>query len=190
MRIVEVHRGICVCLRGPGALIRGSSVAAVAFLHLSAPTAAAQDAPVYLAAPDSAAHVYRSGTSGFADAARLVVRDSVAWGRVWATLHVGAAQAPPPPPIDFRREIVIVAALGGRTAAGYAITIDTVRRAGEEIEAVVRTFVPGERCGGGVAFVEPADAVRVPRSERAVTFTERRQALEHCGARGLERPPR
>jgi hypothetical protein len=159
-------------------------------LHLAAHTAAAQGAPVYLAAQDSAAHVYRSGISGFADATRLVVRDSAAWQGVWATLHVGAVHVPPLPPIDFQREIVIVAALGGRAAAGYAIAIDTVRRAGEEIEAVVRTFVPGERCGGGVAFVEPADAVRVPRSERAVTFTERRQVLEHCGARGLERPPR
>jgi hypothetical protein len=139
----------------------------------------AQDPPVYLTVRDSAAHLYRSEKSGYADATRLVVRDSVAWRAAWRTLHLGVEE-PPLPAVDFRREMVVVAALGGRLLGGHAISVDTVRRTGEEIEAVVRTTVPGERCPRVPAIVEPADVVRVPRSERAVAFTERRQAGVDC----------
>jgi len=159
-------------------LLTATLLAAVA--SVAAPRSArAQNAPVYLTVRDSAAHLCRSETSGYADATRLVVRDSVAWRLVWRTLHLGRPEAPLPP-VDFRREMVVVAALGGRLLGGHAIAIDTVRRAGEEIEAVVRTAVPGEGCPRTPTVVEPADVVRVPRSERAVTFTERREVRTDC----------
>jgi hypothetical protein len=141
--------------------------------------AGAQDAPVYLTVRDSAAHLYRGERSGYADATRLVVRDSVAWRGVWQTLHTGV-EPPPLPSVDFRHEVVVLAALGARLRSGHAIAIDTVRRSGEEIEAVVRTTVPAAGCAGAPSVVQPVDVVRVPRSERAVAFTERRQAPADC----------
>ena len=152
---------------------------AVAGASTAVPRARAQDAPIYLTVRDSAAHLYRSETSGYADATRLVVRDSAAWRTAWRTLHLGVPE-PPLPLVDFRREMIVVAALGGRLLGGHAIAVDTVRRSGEEIEAVVRTTVPGERCPRRPAIVEPADVVRVPRSERAVAFTERREVRADC----------
>jgi hypothetical protein len=129
---------------------------------------------VYVGVADSAAHVYRGDRSGFADAARLVVRDADAWRRVWAVVATGRADTLVPPAVDFRREIVIVAALGARPAAGYRVAIDTVRRGDFAVEAVVRTVEPGAGCAASFAVVEPVDVVRVPRTERPIAFTERR----------------
>ena len=144
--------------------------------------AAAQDSAVLVGADDSAAHVHRGDRSGFADAARLVVRDAETWRRVWATLAVGRADTLAPPAVDFRREILIIAALGARPTAGYEVAIDTVRRGDFAVEAVVRTVEPGPTCPRAFALVQPVDVVRVPRTERPVAFVER-QVVKACERR-------
>jgi hypothetical protein len=144
---------------------------------LAAPPALAQpQAPgtVLVGPADSAAHVYRGDRSGFADAARLVVRDADSWRRVWAVLALGRADTLTPPPVDFRREILILAAYGARPTSGHHVAIDTVRRGGFAVEAVVRSVEPGERCESALEIVQPVDVVRVPRTERPVAFVERR----------------
>ena len=154
---------------------------AVAALYggLRAAPAGAQGA-VLVGAADSAAHVYRGERSGFADAARLVVRDAATWRRVWAVLAAGRADSLAPPPVDFRRELLIVAAFGARPSAGHRVAIDTVRRGDFAVEAVVRSVEPAAGCAAAFALVQPVDVVRVPRTERPVAFAERRAAAP-CG---------
>lgn len=148
-------------------------------LSLLAPIAVAraQDQMVILGARDSAAHVYRSDRSGYADATRLVIRDAEEWRRAWALLAAGRADTASPPRVDFRREIVILAAFGARPSAGHIVAIDTVRRAGVALEAVVRTVTPGDSCMNAFMLVQPVDVVRVPRSDRPVFFVERQSTV-------------
>jgi hypothetical protein len=136
--------------------------------------------PTYLTPRDSAAHVYRGERSGFPDALRLVVRDSAGWALAWRQLMVARPEAAAAPPVDFRREMVVVAALGLRAQGGHAIAVDSVRRAGEEVEVVVRTVSPPAGCPAALALVQPVDVVRVARSERAVRFAERAMVAGDC----------
>jgi len=162
-----VSRGTTARVLGALGVLGGTAVARVA---------AAQGPAVVVGAADSAVHLFRGERSGFADAARLVVRDAESWRRTWAALAAGRADSLAPPAVDFRREIVIVAAFGARPAAGYGIAIDTVRRGDLALDVVVRSVEPAPGCAPRFALVEPADAVRVPRSERPVAFVERRAA--------------
>ena len=127
-----------------------------------------------------AVHVYRGERSGFPDALRLVVRDSASWQLVWRQLVVARPDTAAAPAVDFRREMVVVAALGLRAQGGHAIALDSVRRAGEEIEVVVRTVTPAAGCAPALAVVQPVDVVRVARSERAVRFAERADSAGGC----------
>lgn len=155
-----------------GAIRAGAALVALCAALHAAP-ARAQGA-VLVGAADSAAHLHRGDRSGFADAARLVVRDAETWRRVWATIAAGRADSLAPPPVDFRRELLVVAAFGARMSAGYRVAIDTVRRGDLAVEAVVRSVEPAAGCAAAFAIVQPVDVVRVPRTERPVAFTERR----------------
>jgi hypothetical protein len=133
----------------------------------------AQEQPTVLFAGDSSARIYHSDRSGYADATRLVIRDGDTWRRAWVVLAAGRPDTASPPHIDFRQEVVILAAFGARPSAGHAISIDTVRRSGIAIEAVVRSRTTSGSCMSALTLVQPVDVVRIPRSERPVYFTER-----------------
>ena len=158
-----------------------SRLAALGFgLSLIAASAAAQTGSALVTAADSSARVYRSDHSGFSDASRLVVRDDKGWHAVWATIALGRADSARPPKIDFRREFLIVAALGARPTAGYRVTIDSVLLTGITIQAIVRSYVPGSDCLMGFTITQPVVVIRVRRSERPVEFIEQR-IVEPCG---------
>ena len=157
-----------------GAIGTGAALVALCAAVPAAP-ARAQGA-VLVSAADSAAHLHRGDRSGFADAARLVVRDAETWRRVWAVIAAGRADSLAPPPVDFRRELLIVAAFGARATAGHRVAIDTLRRGDFAVEAIVRSAEPAPGCAAAFAIVQPVDVVRLPRTERPVAFTERRAA--------------
>lgn len=159
---------------------RGATAVALAAAALCAARAARAQGRVLPAPGDGAVHVYRGERSGFPDALRLVVRDSASWQLVWRQLMVARPDTAAAPAVDFRREMVVVAALGLRAQGGHAIAVDSVRRAGEEIEVVVRTVVPAAACAPALAVVQPVDVVRVARSERAVRFAERADSAGGC----------
>lgn len=81
------------------------------------------------------------------------------------------------PPVDFEREMLIVAVHGADNAgAGIAIPEVVLRR--DTLVAVVVSITgiyPSCRTDGEV---RPVAIVRVPRSERPLTFIERTEARE------------
>ena len=147
----------------------------------------------------------RGDASGFSSEVRIVVRDSATWAWVWdrfqAPFREVAAEAraaypvPPLPPIDFSREMLVLAALGLRTAWTEEIVIDSVAASPERpvIRAVVTRLrpaqSPGVACGVSAAGTWPVHVVRVPRSDKPVEFVERRSELLNCGNGPRHSPP-
>jgi protease stability complex PrcB-like protein len=120
---------------------------------------------------DSVVRLHHSQWSGMDSGARLVLKDSVSWSKVWASLQVNTI----PPEIDFSHQMVILAALGSRTSGGYEITIDSVRPRRSEFLIFVRTTEPGEECGAPATMTQPVDVVAVPWQAlptRFIEFTE------------------
>jgi hypothetical protein len=112
-------------------------------------------------------------SSGVETATRETVRDAAAWGGLWARLTARSGPRLPAPEVDWSREMVLVAAMGQRRSGGYAIRIESVRRAGGELVAEVVQTSPGPRCGVAAALSAPADVVIVPRSDAPVRWTVR-----------------
>jgi hypothetical protein len=125
-----------------------------------------------------ASRSWRAVTSGFAEPAELVVRDSAALAALWSTLN-GGRLGNPPPEVDFSRHSVVVLALGPRRTAGFSVRFDDVER--EENGAVVRYTVtrPGPGCMTAQMITSPVEVVRVPRLPADVRF-ERREATDPC----------
>lgn len=116
---------------------------------------------------------------GIGDSVRTVVRDSTVWRRVWGTLHRSMHPAPALPRVDFRREMVLVVALGERSSGGWGIVVDSARARQGEVEAFVRRLAPGRHCGVTAAVTAPVDLVRLPVHAGPVRFAER-LVVEDC----------
>jgi hypothetical protein len=118
--------------------------------------------------PDSAAELATTAQSGFSGAMRSVVSDSKAWASTWRQFSCCA----PAPDVDFTRDRVLVAALGRRSTAGYAITIDSA--VGFDAGTVV--YVTAFDAGGCLepqVETQPAQAVRLPQPLEPISFLER-----------------
>lgn len=124
---------------------------------------------------ESVNHVYRNANSKIPSSVRLVVQDSLEWSRIWRRV-VGPANTAPVPAIDFTREMLVVVGMGEHPCLGYGISVDTVLRDRERrVYAVVRERHRGARCGCLNEVISPIDIVKVPRTERPVTFLERQE---------------
>jgi hypothetical protein len=120
---------------------------------------------------------YRTSfTAGLvSDQLRLVVRDRDTWVQVWNRISPGP-NSPPMPEIDFKREILIVAAMGLRPSSGYQIIIDKayLYERYPRLEVVVRS-IDNTKCPGLGVFTSitaPIDVVRLPRTEYPVVLRE------------------
>ena len=76
--------------------------------------------------PDPASTLVYTSYSAIASAERLLISDSTTWREAWERLHSTRSPRPPLPIVDFRREAVILAALGFRGTGGFAIRIDSL----------------------------------------------------------------
>ena len=117
-------------------------------------------------------------STGYADSARLVIRDAAAWANFWRRVHSNSGEAPALPAVDFAGEMVLAAAMGTRATGGYTIHIDSARIAGEAIEVFVRSVSPGPTCGTTAAITEPVAAVATTRSDLPPRFIERRETRD------------
>lgn len=116
-------------------------------------------------------------TSGVRESARLVVRDDALWRATWAAIWSPFRPEPDLPPVDFAREMVAVAALGERSSGGHAIVVDSASLDGATLVVHVRTVTSGPRCYVTAALTQPVDAVRLPRHDGAVRFSERAEVF-------------
>jgi hypothetical protein len=107
----------------------------------------------------------------------MVMRNAAEWLGQWR--RINARQDPPPlPEVDFRREMILMAAMGQRPTGGYAVAIDKVIEQWGELLAFVRFVSPDRRCGAIAAMTSPVDIVRVPASSSNVRWVVERQTAD------------
>lgn len=109
--------------------------------------------------------------SGFADAVNLVIRDSSAWSRAWATLHAGLNPQPPLPAVDFSTDMVVLVAIGEQPNGGHSVRIASLRpdaAGGLLVSALHSAAGPG--CMVPQVITSPADVARVRASDAEIRF--------------------
>ncbi len=124
----------------------------------------------------STARVYYDDGPAFRDSVRIVVRDGDAWRAVWAQATSTQPSPPPLPAVDFTREMVLVVG-AGRMTPGDQIHVDSAGVRRDFFVAVVRTIV---QCRPFPADAYPLEIVRVSRSDKPATFSERRERATNC----------
>jgi hypothetical protein len=123
--------------------------------------------------------VVTRNNSGFDGAERLVIRSQERWAEVWAVIHRTRHPLPDLPQVDFRENVVVVAAMGSRPTGGFSVGIEGVARAGDDLEVLVEERSPGPGCLTTQAVTSPMVAVRIPAPTGRVRFVER-QVVRHC----------
>ena len=113
--------------------------------------------------------------TGVPDPRRVVIRDAVAWGQLWAEVTAHVTPRPALPVVDFAQEEVVVAASGTKPSGGHAIAIDGVYESDGRRFVAVRETSPDANCFVTGALTSPLAAVRVARSTAPVTFVEQRE---------------
>lgn len=129
-----------------------------------------------LLAVEPDAQLYYDDVPSFPDSIRYVIRESETWGNIWAQATRGQASAPPLPVVDFSRSIVLLVG-AGKLRTGDQIHVDSVGTRNGRLVAVVRTTVD---CHSIPNAAYPFELVRVKRSDRPVTFVERRAKAPDC----------
>lgn len=74
------------------------------------------------------------------------------------------------PDVDFSKYMVVAAFLGARSTSGYSITITGVKETDSEILVTIQTTIPGPSCNPESAKSSPVHIVRLPKSDKTVTF--------------------
>ena len=144
-------------------------------LFLGSAVVAAQQPPGRTRLPIT--RITNRRNSGFGDQARIVIRDSTLWHAIW--MHITETQDPAPA-VDFGRDMVIIAALGGQRSGCCAIHVDSVVGGSVDVTAYVRSGRAGEGCIVTMGFTEPIDVVRVPRAGHPVVFAEKQVVGASC----------
>lgn len=125
----------------------------------------------------SDARLYYDDTEVFGDSTRMIIRDPESLENIWNRAASGQASAPPLPAIDWSRHMVLLVS-AGQMHPGDQIRVDSVGTRNGRMVAVVRTTV---ECQPFPASAYPFEIVRVPRTDEAVTFIERRAEEGDCG---------
>ena len=114
--------------------------------------------------------------SGLTDSVRAVIADSATWQELWDRIQQGRRPAAPLPRIDFRRDALVLAALGARGSTGYAITIDSVLQSADAPPTATVYLTKTRPASGsvvGAMKTAPLDVVRIPQAGGRATFVER-----------------
>jgi hypothetical protein len=111
-----------------------------------------------------------SSVSGVQTAQNLVIKDSAAWGALWAT-HTGSmTPAPVIPGVDFSKKMVIAVFLGQRANGCYDIDDLSVWRSAGKINVAHRDHVPGATSVCSMGIITPAYLIELDRSDEPVEF--------------------
>jgi hypothetical protein len=117
-------------------------------------------------------------TSGFDEAAELVIRDRAALESAWARIF-NQVQGNPAPAVDFGQETIILVALGGSSSGGHAVHVDSIDRSGSEVVVRYTATSPAPGCTTTQSLTSPVDAVRTRRIAGAVRF-QRHDVVQPC----------
>ena len=144
-------------------------------LLLSSAVVAAQEAP--RGTRLSITKITNRQHGGFGDQARIVIRDSTLWHAIWRHVTGTPDSAPG---VDFGRDMVIVAALGGQRSGCCGIRVDSVVTGFVDVTAYVSSGRAGEGCIVTMGFTEPVEVVRVPRTRHPMLFAEKQVIGASC----------
>ena len=128
--------------------------------------------------PPAMQPLYTTQYSNINEPRRLLIRDAEAWAALWAEM-ISAGDPRTPPYVDFSQEDVLVAAMGERRAAGYAIAIGQLLPEGNVTRAIVTSTGPGPNCESAEIMTAPLEAVRI-RKVGGPLFFEERSATRSC----------
>ena len=109
---------------------------------------------------------------GISQRARLVIRDRDKFKELWDQITRATSDKPPLPEVDFSREMIIVAAMGGPQSSRNEIIIDSACEVDNQLEVMIRStkFLP---CGLQAGLPpETVDIVRLPKTDLPVVFKE------------------
>jgi hypothetical protein len=120
--------------------------------------------------------IYYDDAATYSDSVRLTIKDSDSWKQAWLKATQAQATSPALPDIDFKQSMVLLVS-AGRLNSGDEIHVDSVGLQSGRPVAVVRTTV---QCKPFPGDAYPLEIVRMPRSDSAVTFLERRTKTEEC----------
>lgn len=120
------------------------------------------------------------GWCAFPEGVQLIASEE-AWQTTWAQLFGCASPLPPLPAVDFGREMLVLAALGGRPTGGYTVAIHSaVVDEGAVLRVQVIEERPGRGCAVAAVATYPVAVARVPRAD--VTIASQRVIAEiDCG---------
>ncbi len=107
----------------------------------------------------------------FEKAAQQVVRDQSAWKALWTRLHANASPVPELPDVDFKKDMVVVAAMGAKSHGGYGVAITAATDDGGKVIIEVTETSPGARCMNAMMMTSPVVLAKLPRRTGPVTFT-------------------
>jgi len=110
--------------------------------------------------------------SGLIKSERLVIQDAQTWATVWTQIVSRAIPQPNVVEVDFRRERVLLAAMGQKASGGYAISIVNVLRSGETLQVSVRETSPSDDCGTSDELTQPLAVVLIPAGSEPIQFLE------------------
>ncbi|MFA1549218.1 protease complex subunit PrcB family protein [Actinomadura chokoriensis] len=130
-------------------------------------------------------------SSGLEDPVHLVIRDQNSWTEIWR-LKATTTPIPPPPHVDWSTTMVILVALGARSAFNYDVEIDRITQRGGIFTVHAVETLPG--CVTFDAFSHPVHAVTTARFDGKVdvTIEQRQTVCEDCTcelAQYRDRPP-
>jgi hypothetical protein len=123
--------------------------------------------------------------SGLDQAANFIVSSRAEWAGVWGAVWGRQEPVPELPDVDFRVNVVIVAAMGVQSGGGYAVYVDSAYQRDSHVEVFLRKVSSGASCMTNPATTAPVDAAWFPRPEHEVRFTEVAMTVE-CDERGRE----
>jgi hypothetical protein len=118
---------------------------------------------------------WSSQLGGFQDRTRIVIRDAASWSTFWSTFARTRVPPPEPPQVEFESNMVVVAALGRRSTAGFQISVDTVHIENGDLHVTVREVSPASGCIAAQMISTPVTAVVLPAREGDVEFVEVRE---------------
>jgi hypothetical protein len=114
--------------------------------------------------------------SGIGTVERVVIRSEAEWQPFWTRLWGGDRR--PRPAVDFDREMVVAATMGGRPTGGFWIQVDSAVVSSAAVDVFVTEHSPGRSCATTQAFTYPADAVAIPASAHPVRFHDAKATTE------------
>ena len=99
---------------------------------------------------------------------RQVIRDAATWNQVWARLQAGSSLPEAPPAVDFKTDMVLVAAMPTQSCVSR-VTLRAITTHGNGLVADALEEPPASNCKC-ITSERPFHAVRLARTDAAVRF--------------------